>query len=561
VSTTTSAPHRRPAGTARGRARARARARVAAVVAGLAVPALVLAGCGGGSATTATPGGGGSAKGTVAPSSHTLHLSFLQDPGQPPDPDVYYAGTGLLLTRDLYEGLVQYQPGTAERKIVPSLASSFTESANGLAYTFELRRGVTFHDGTPFTSAAVEPSFARRLAVNGGPAYQLADVASVHTPGPYTVVITLKQPNTAFLDYLASPYGPVMESPTALKAHAGTNHDQTYLETHDIGTGPYTLTEAKVGVAYQMVAYPRYWGAKPYYTTVDMPVIDDLSTEEIEFNDGQLDGILNGLTTTATEQYAHSSSATLYTLPTLQAEEVYVNEWKGFLASNAARSALLEAIDVKNITAAVFPGGSGTVADQTAPANLISSSYAKQTIPYDPSVLKGIVAKLPSAERSITIGYDTGAPDDELIAEQIGAELLSEGITAKVVGYQTSSIFGWVGSVKSAKTQAPNVLVDYFWPDADNPYTWTHISYDPSGGLQYLACQIPQLTALDAKAVETGSDALYNEVSDEAEASGCYLALADKDDAMVFKPWMRGVAAAHVVASPETLLVAKLYPS
>jgi peptide/nickel transport system substrate-binding protein len=514
---------------------------------------LILSGAG---LVASAPAGAASA----VPTSHTLHLSFLQDPGQPPDPDVYYAGTGLLLTRNLYEGLVKYEPGTAKRKVIPSLATSYTISADKLTYTFQLRQGVTFHDGTPFTSAAVEPSFARRTAVNGGPAYMLSDVASVATPGPYTAVITLKVANTAFLDYLASAYGPVMESPTALAAHAGSDHDQKYLETHDIGTGPYTLTQAKVGVSYQMVAYPKYWGPKPYYTTVDMPVIDDLSTEEIQFNDGQLSGILNGLTTTAVQQYQHNSADKLWVLPILEAEEVYVNEWKGFLTSDAARTALLQAIDVKNIVAGIFPGGRGTVATQTAPANLIAQPYAKQSIPYNTAPLKKIVSKLPSSQRNIIVGYDTGAPDDQLIAEQIGAELLSEGITAKVVGYQTSQIFGWVGSVSSAKTVAPNVLVDYFWPDADNPYTWTHISYDPAGGLQYLACQLPKLTALDAQAVQTGSDKLYNEVSNQALASGCYLNLADKSDAMVFKTWMKGVAQAHVVGTPEALLVSALHP-
>jgi peptide/nickel transport system substrate-binding protein len=231
--------------------------------------AVVLAACG---------SSGGSSSSTSVPTGHTLQLSFLQDPGQPPDPDVYYAGEGLLLTRNLYEGLVKYQSGTASRVIVPSLATSWTVSNGGTTYTFQLRQGVTFHDGTPFDSSAIEPSFQRRTAVNGGPAYMVAGVANVQTPSPYTAVINLTAPNTAFLDYMASSYGPMMESPTALAANAGSDHDQTYLQTHDVGTGPYTLTQAKVGVSYQMQAFPRYWGKKAYYTTVDIPVIDNLST-------------------------------------------------------------------------------------------------------------------------------------------------------------------------------------------------------------------------------------------------------------------------------------------
>lgn len=494
------------------------------------------------------------------PTSHTITLPFLQDPGQPPDPDVYYAGEGLLLTRNMYQGLVQYQPGTAQRKIIPELATSWTISKNGLVYTFQLRHGVLFHDGTPFTSAAIAPDFARRAAVDGGPAYMVSDVASVATPSTYTAVITLKTPNAAFMDYLASAYGPVMESPTALAAHAGNNDAQTYLETHDIGTGPYTLTEAKVGVMYQMKYFPQYWGPKPYYTTVDMPVIDNLSSEEIEFNDGKVDAMLHDVTTTGIARYRHSSSAKVYTLPTLESETAYVNENKGFLVDRSNRLALLEAIDIRAIDADVFPGRA-TVPTQAGPAHLMPAQYAKQNIPYDPGVLKKVVAKLPASERSLTVGYDTGAPDDQLIAELVGAELQAEGLNTKVVGYQTSSIFGWVGSLSSAKSAStPNLLIDYFWPDADNPYTWTHISYDPSGGLQYLTCNVPGVEQLNNEGVLTGSDARYSEAAEKAVASGCWLNIADKDDTMVVQPWLRGVAQAHVVAAPEMLLVADLYP-
>lgn len=535
------------------------RRRILGYVGAAALAATVAAGCGSSSGTSAK-----SAATTVPssyPTSHVLRLSFLQDPGQPPDPDVYYAGEGLLLTRNLYEGLVQYQPGTDARQIVPSLATSWTTSANGLTYTLQLRHGITFHDGTAFTSAAVAPSFARRAAVGGGPAYTVADVVSVATPSPYTVVITLKTPNTAFLDYLAAPYGPVMESPTALAAHAGTDHDQTYLQTHDIGTGPYTLTQAKVGVSYQLQAYPGYWGSKPYYTTVDLPVIDNLSTQEIQFNDGQLAGILHDLATSAAAQYQHSSKVRFYELPVLESETLYVNENKGFLTSQTARQAFQQAINIPAIVAGVFPGGRALVPTQTGPAHLIPAQYAHQDVTYDPSVLKKVVSALPSSQRSITVGYDTGAPDDQLIAEQVGAELGSDGLAVKVVGYQTSSIYGWVGSTKTAaSTATPNVLVDYFWPDADSVYTWTHISYDPSGGLEYMSCNVPQVAALDAQAVQTGSLALYDQVSNLALQSGCWLNVADKNDAMVFQPWLQGVAAAHVVAAPESLLLAKLYP-
>src|SRR5215217_7572271 len=71
---------------------------------------LTLSACGGSDSGSSTP--------NAAPTDKVLHLSFLQDPGQPPDPDIYYAGQGLLLTTNVYEGLLQYQGGTADPKAI-----------------------------------------------------------------------------------------------------------------------------------------------------------------------------------------------------------------------------------------------------------------------------------------------------------------------------------------------------------------------------------------------------------------------------------------------------------
>ena len=387
----------------------------------------------------------------------------------------------------------------------------------------------------------------------------VAGVSSIQTPSPYTVVINLSTPNTAFLDYLASSYGPVMESPTALAANAGSDHDQTYLQTHDVGTGPYTLTQAKVGVSYQMKAYPGYWGKKPYYTTVNIPVIDDLSTQEIQFNSGQLAGILHDLSTPAVAQYRSNPKVKFYSLPVIEEEGVYVNEHAGFLKSKTARQALLRAINSKAIVAGVFPGRA-TVPTQATPSGLLPAAYGKQNITYNPAPLASIVKKLPSSQKAITVGYDSGAPDDQLVAEQIAAELQALGLTTKVVGYQTSEIYGWIGNAQDAATQGPNLLVYYVWPDAYNAYTWNHITYDSTGGLQYLTCSVPGVDAIDTKAVTTGSNATYSQAVQLAVKEGCWMNVANRNDAMVFQPWVKGVNAAHVVAMPWALLLNQLYP-
>ena len=103
------------------------------------------------------------------------------------DPDIYYAGEGLQVTLSVYESLVTYAPVGADipltyqppsKRIAPGLAESWEVSPDGLTYTFHLRSGVKFHDGTPMDAAAWQNCFARRAEVNGGPAYQVVPVAS-----------------------------------------------------------------------------------------------------------------------------------------------------------------------------------------------------------------------------------------------------------------------------------------------------------------------------------------------------------------------------------------------
>ncbi len=158
-----------------------------------------------------------------------------------------------------YQGLLQYAPSSTT--IAPLLATKWDVSPDGLTYTFTLRDGVKFADGTPFDSAAAKASFQRRTDMAGGPAYMLADVKDMQTPDPHTFVVTLTKPVAPFLDYLASPYGPLMTSPTAVAQHAsGNDHASAWLASHTAGTGPYELTEAVPASHYTMAANKNYWG-------------------------------------------------------------------------------------------------------------------------------------------------------------------------------------------------------------------------------------------------------------------------------------------------------------
>jgi peptide/nickel transport system substrate-binding protein len=376
--------------------------------------------------------------------------------------------------------------------------------------------------------------------------------------GPYEVQINLSSPNSAFLDYLASAYGPRMYSPSGLAEHAGTDFDQTYLTTHDLGSGPYTLTEAKVGVMYQLKAYPGYWGKKPYYTTVNFPVVDSFETEEVEFNSGQIAAILHDLTTSAIQSYRKDKSVDTYILPNLEASYLYVNPHKAFLSSAAHRNAVLDAINLKQIVNDVFPG-IGTVATQAYPKNMVPKGMSLQKDRYDPSILKKLVKSLPGSEKTFTIGYDTGSPTDQLIASILTDDFDQAGLQAQSIGYQTSEVFDWPppGQVSAS---APDLLIQYPWPDAYDPYQWAHIGWGDQGGVNLFQCDIPNLDSQLSSALSTNNVALFGKVGDEAAASGCWYNMANRNDVFVAHTWLKGLPQGHVVAYPYSVNLTALYP-
>ena len=526
--------------------------------------AAVLASCGTSASTTSAT----TAPVVGNPSSHTLNLAFTADT-QPPDPDVFYAGQGLAITTSVYEGLVQYQQdpvnytgnvnfqaASTKAKIIPALATSWTMSPDGLTYTFQLRHGVTFHDGTPFTSASVAASFARRASVNQGPAYMVSEVASVDTSNPYVVVIHMKQPVSAFMDYLASAYGPKMESPTALSANAGKDGDQTYLMTHDVGTGPYEITSVTPGQEYVLHSYPGYWGPKPYYTTVDIKIIPDISTQELEFKQGKLSILLHGLSTSAITGFRADASFKVYAIPTLETPMLWVNPNSSILKSQVVRQALAKVINRQEIVNLVYPGRA-TVATQIYPAGEFPKGTAMDNPTYEIGALKKVLT--PSElSQPLVLGYDAPSPSDAQMANLLQTQLAAAGLNVTVRSYTSTALYGFVGTT----TGAPDLLAVTNWPDAAAPDTWARIVMTPGGGLNYLTCSVPAGTALLNQGLNTTSASSANSYDAQAGSafaqSGCWDPIANRGDTIVAPNWMKGLV--HQVPVARTVTLADLHP-
>jgi peptide/nickel transport system substrate-binding protein len=437
---------------------------------GLAGSPALLAACSS-SKNASSPGStastGSSAQGKAITS---ITLPFLADM-QVPDPDVFYEAEGLQVTMSCYENLLRYTPNAsgvplayqpASKRIAPGLAESWEISSDGLTYTFHLRPNVKFHDGTLADSTAWKLSFIRRGAVNQGPAYQVQPVASMETPDPVTFVVHLKTPVDPFLDYLACPYGPKVTSPAVVAAHnIGGDMAQKWLSTHDAGTGPYMITEFVPSNHYTLEAFPGYWGPQPEVQKVNIPIIPDIQTQELQFKAGQVDVITKGLPMNDVVTLAKDPNYHVSNFATSLTTAILFNATPGRIFANpAVRLAVKQAINKPFIVKSVWKGYA-TASTQFFPGGCFPDGLVADNPAYDPSILTKLAGTLPSKKVDIAYGEEGGAIN-QLASELVQTELSAAGLNVTVRGIPTSQEFALYNTPDS---QRPDILLDLYGGD------------------------------------------------------------------------------------------------
>jgi peptide/nickel transport system substrate-binding protein len=198
----------------------------------------------------------------------------------------------LRVTAEIFETLVATPDDSTE--IVPGLAESWTTSPDGLTWTFKLRRGVRFHDGTPLDAAAVKFTFDRVIdpahphARSGKWSFvtgYLSSVKSVEAPDPRTVRLQLKYPTSSLLALLALPNCAIV-SPTAFaKAPADFN-------TKPVGSGRYRFESWERGSRLVLRRHADYWGEKGKAQTLVYRGIPEANARVTELLTGGVDIIL-----------------------------------------------------------------------------------------------------------------------------------------------------------------------------------------------------------------------------------------------------------------------------
>lgn len=417
---------------------------------GLAVvmTALLLAGCGGGKEQSA-----GTAKEKV----------FVFAQGSDPrglDPAFVDDGESAKVMVNIYDNLVRYKPGSTE--IEPALATDWESNEDKTEWTFHLRKGVKFHDGTPFNAEAVKFSIERQLPPNRTDdmpyaSFTFGPVKSVEVVDEYTVKIILNAPYAPFLANMAMCMAAPIVSPAAVEKYG-----EDYI-SHPVGTGPFKFVKWDRGQSIELVANKEYWDGPPKLDKLIFKFVKENSVRASELINGSIDA-MDGVDPNDVKKL-EDSGVIVSKSPGMNINYLAFFTNKPPFNNEKLRIAVSHAINREDIVKHLYQG---TAELANGPLPSFMPGYDKNLKPYeyDPEKAKALLKEA---------GYENGLkvtlltytnprpynPVGQKLAEAIQNDLQKVGIQVEIKAYPWKEykevvapvevkegdfmIYGWIG--------------------------------------------------------------------------------------------------------------------
>lgn len=500
------------------------------------------------SATTAAETSGSSeatASGSGGPADPNGQIIF----GAAGAPDLFdplYAQDGetFRVVRQMNEGLVTFTPGTAD--VAPALAESWEQSEDGLTWTFALREGVTFHDGTPMDADAVCFNFDRMYNQTGagatqaiywsdtmgGFAGQVSDTgepvpsvyASCAAESANTAVITLTRYTSKFPAILGLPSFSI-QSPTALEQYDADNVVaegdsfvfSEYATSHPTGTGPFKFDGYdQANNTVTLVRNDEYWGEKAKSQTLIFKIIPDETARRQELQAGTIDGY--DLPNPADWDALSADGFNVEVRPAFNILYVGINQKNNpALADLKVRQALSYALNRQQFVDSQLPEGA-EVAANFYPNTVDGWTDEVEKYDYDAQKAKDLLAEAGQSNLTLNFWWPTEVsrpymPDPKAVFTAFKADLEAVGVTVNEssspwnggyldgvdAGQPDLFLLGWTGDYNT-----PDNFIGTFFTDVDNRFN--------TGVSPWGATLSADLTAADA-------------IPDEAERTAAYEAI------------------------------------
>jgi peptide/nickel transport system substrate-binding protein len=458
-------------------------------MAAISIAALGLAACSSSASSTGAATGATSAPPVGKPTG-TLTIA-TDEPPQTFDPIQSTNSTVDQMNLNDYNTLVQYPPGQ-NATLQPQLATSWTISPNGLDYTFNLASGVKFHDGTPFTATDVAFTFNRVKQLNIGVASEIGPYSSAKVLSPTKVELILSRPYAPFLDALSRVY--ILEASLVSK-HLGSDDGQTWLSTHDAGTGPYELTSYVAGSTATFTYFPGYfqgWSGH-HVAQVVYKFIVSPSAEEEALNSGQAN-IAMDIARSALSSYKDKPGFTVNAAKTLEELYVYMNTQYGPTKNLLVREALSYAYNY-SVHISHILDGYGVEASGPLPSGMDCHINITQPT-YNLSKAAALLKQAGYSHTTLTMNYEPETFEQADAFLLLQSDLQQIGVTVKAV----PSTFPQTMTMLKSPSSTPNLIAIYAFPVTPNPnevlYEDYYSGFDNGVGYNFAQYDNPALDKL-----------------------------------------------------------------
>ncbi len=417
--------------------------KILAIVLAIALLGSALAGCGG--------------KGTEQAKEKTFVFAQGSDP-RGLDPAYVDDGESAKVIVNVFENLVQYKEGSTE--IEPGLATEWSCSPDGKEWTFKLRQGVKFHDGTPFNAEAVKFSVERQLPPNRTDdmpyaSFTFGPVQKVEVVDEYTVKFILNAPYAPFLANLAMSLAAPIVSPAAVQKYGAD------FIKNPVGTGPFKFVKWEPGQQIVLERNEEYWGQKPAIDKLVFKFTKENSVRASELITGAIDA-MDGVDPNDVKKLEEAG------MKVIKDPGMNINYFAFFTHKKPfdnvkLRQAVSMAINRDNLSQYLYQGYA-TTANGPLPSFMPGYDPNLKPLPYDPEKAKQLLAEAgyPNGLKITIMAYTNPRPYNPVadkLAAAIQADLLKIGIQSEIKTWPWKEykdalfkaeegdcfLYGWIG--------------------------------------------------------------------------------------------------------------------
>ncbi|MFV0436258.1 MAG: glutathione ABC transporter substrate-binding protein [Desulfopila sp.] len=356
----------------------------------------------------------------------------------PHDTSDTYSGS---IERAICQGLMGFDENL---NIVPLLAESYTFNPEATQFTFKLRSGITFHDGTPLNAEAVKANIDRMMTGKYKRSSLMEPVKDVVVIDEFTIQFNLKKPFGAFVNAIAHP-GSLIMSPKALATYGDE------VSKHPVGTGPFIFDEWVPGSHVRLKKNSNYWRGTVKVDSITFKPIPESGSRLAMLRAGQAQYIYP-MPAELLKVAQADKNIEVIEIPSIIARYLVLNTRYAPLADERVRQAINYALDKEAIIKIAW-GGAASQLDSIIPPNL--QFYKKQAAwPYDPAKAKALM-KEAGYDKGFKVVFLTPNASNRLRATEMAQQQLAKiGITGDIQSMDVASFYNKLESQRADDKEA-----------------------------------------------------------------------------------------------------------